>query len=100
MTQCFEEEHSAIAPRSSTAFSTAQKEFSELTRYVERIRQTAPDRLESQTTIEDPETLERAWVLELAYTRATGLDRLVHDAFDNGRSELADGLFTIIPPQR
>ena len=47
-------------------------------------------------TIEDPEPVERAWVLELAYTRATGLDRLVHDAFDNERSELADGLFTII----
>jgi hypothetical protein len=31
--------------------------FSERTRYVERIRQTAPDRLESQMTIEDPETL-------------------------------------------
>jgi hypothetical protein len=40
--------------------------FSERTRYVERIRQTAPDRLEPQMTIEDPETLERAWVLELA----------------------------------
>ena len=25
MTQCFEEEHSAIAPRSGTAFSTAPK---------------------------------------------------------------------------
>ena len=70
--------------------------LSERARYVERIRQTAPDRLDSQMTIEDPETLERAWVLELAYTRATGLDRLVHDAFDNDRSELADGLFTII----
>ena len=51
-------------------------------------------------TIEDPETLERAWVLELAYSRATGLDRLVHVAFDNDRSEPADGLFTIIPPPR
>ena len=73
--------------------------FSERTRYVERIRQMAPDRLESQITIEDPETLEQAWVLELAYTRATGLDRLVHGAFDNDRSELANGLFTIIAPQ-
>ena len=51
-----------------------------------------PDRLESQLTIEDPETLERAWVLELAYTHATGLDRLVHDAFDDDRSDLAGGL--------
>lgn len=37
--------------------------FSERTRYVERIRQAAPDRLEPQMTIEDPETLERARVL-------------------------------------
>jgi hypothetical protein len=30
MTQCFEEEHNAIAPRSSSAFSTAQKGSSAL----------------------------------------------------------------------
>jgi hypothetical protein len=73
--------------------------LSERTRYVERIRKTGPDRIESEMTIEDPETLERPWVLNLAYKRAGGLDRLVHDAFDNDRSELDGNVFTIVPPR-
>jgi hypothetical protein len=31
--------------------------------------------------------------------RLTGLDRLIHDAYDNDRSEVEDGVFTIAPPK-
>ena len=60
--------------------------FSERTRYVERIRQTAPDRLESQITIEDPETLERAWVLELGTLQGKSVaESLLSRSLPNGR---------------
>jgi hypothetical protein len=49
-------------------------------------------------TIEDPVTLSGPWVVNLAYVRATGLDRMIHDDYDNDRSEVEDGLFTILPP--
>lgn len=68
-------------------------------RYTERLRMTGPDRIESQMTITDPETLSRPWVLDLAYTRATGLDRLFHDAYTNDRNELDGDLYTIAPSQ-
>ena len=58
---------------------------------------TGPDRIESVMTIEDPVTLERPYTVELVYVRASGLDRLILDAYDNDRSEVEDGLFTIVP---
>ena len=59
----------------------------------------APDRIESVMRIEDPVTLSEPWVIDLVYTRAAGLDRLIHDDYDNDRSEVEGGLFTIVPDQ-
>jgi hypothetical protein len=58
---------------------------------------TGPDRIESVMTIEDPVTLTAPWVIELAYVRATGLDRMINDDYDDDRSAVEDGLFTILP---
>ncbi|NJO32046.1 MAG: hypothetical protein HC869_01850 [Rhodospirillales bacterium] len=50
-------------------------------------------------TIEDPVTLSAPWGLNLVYERARGLDRMINDDYDNDRSEVEDGLFTIVPPE-
>ena len=68
-------------------------------RYVERIRMVGPDRIENEITIEDPETLTAPWTAKMAYVRAEGLDRLIHEAFTNDRSEAEGGAFTIEPPR-
>lgn len=68
--------------------------------YVERIRRVAPDRIENQLTVTDPERLAHPWTITLAYVPAPYVDRLIHDAYTNDRSELDEGgLFTILPPQ-
>jgi hypothetical protein len=89
-----------VAVRHPPRYFPFSPPLSEQARYIERIRKVGSDRIESQMTIEDPDTLERAWVLNLSYTRAKGLDRLVHDGFDNDRSEVVDGLFTIAPVRK
>lgn len=68
-------------------------------RYVERIRKVGPDRIENEITIEDPETLTGPWTAKMTYVRAEGLDRLIHEAFTNDRSEVENGVFTIEPPK-
>lgn len=75
---------------------------SEKARYIERIRRVSADRMESDFTIEDAETLTGPWTFKLAYVRQPNLDRLIHEAFDNDRVEVdAQGeLLTIKPPQR
>lgn len=74
--------------------------LSEKARYVERIRRTGPDTMESEVTIEDPETLTGPWHAKVSYVREKQLDRLVHDVFTNDRSELDGGAFTIEPPKQ
>ncbi len=72
---------------------------SEQARYVERLRKTAADRIESEITVTDPATLSQPWVIKLAYMRAPALDRMFHNLFDNDRdSIIGDGL-TIDPPK-
>lgn len=73
--------------------------LSEKAHYTERIRRTAPDRMESDITIEDPEALTAPWHVKVAYVREKNLDSLVHDAFTNDRSEASDGVFGIEPPK-
>jgi hypothetical protein len=68
--------------------------------YVERLRMTGPDRIESQLTIEDPATLAKPWVIKVAYQRAKTIDRLIHDTFDNDRSEVEGTGLTIAPPKQ
>jgi hypothetical protein len=73
--------------------------LTEQAHYVERLRKTAPDRIELQITIEDPGALSAAWTEKLAYVRQPGMDRMIHDDYTNDRSELKDGVFTIEPPK-
>jgi hypothetical protein len=68
--------------------------------YVERLRKTGPDRIESEVTIEDPENLTATWVARVAYARQPALDHLVHDDFTNDRSEVENGVFAILPPKQ
>jgi hypothetical protein len=71
--------------------------ISDDTVYTERIRMTGPDRLESEMTITDPTSLTEPWVVQLAYRRVEGMDRMFHLLFDNDRTvEEGDGL-TIAP---
>jgi hypothetical protein len=74
--------------------------LSENARYMERIRRTGADTMESDVTIEDPETLTGPWHAKVSYIREKQLDRLVHDVFTNDRSELDGNAFTIEPPKK
>ena len=67
-------------------------------RYTERLRKVAPDRIESEMTIEDPAILDAPMTGRLAYVRAAGIDRLVHDVFVNDRSVPEGDTFAIAPP--
>ena len=68
--------------------------------YVERLRLTAPGRIESQMTIEDPQTLTKPWIVKLTYLKTPELDRLIHDDFTNDRSEVENDAFAIEPPKK
>lgn len=73
--------------------------LSEKAHYVERLRKTGPDHIEAQITIEDPGVLAQPWVMHVVYQRMPTMDRMIHDTFDNDRSEVSDGKMTIAPPQ-
>ena len=88
-----------VAVRNPNRYFFSSPPLSEQAHYVERLRKVAPDRIESVMRIEDPVTLSEPWVIDLVYTRAAGLDRLIHDDYDNDRSEVEGGLFTIVPDQ-
>jgi hypothetical protein len=84
--------------RSPPEFFQLAPPLSENAVYVERLRRTAPDRIESEITIEDPTTLTAPWKTTVVYMRQGGIDRLVHDSFANDRSDLDGATFTIAPP--
>lgn len=88
-----------LSVRNPNRYFFSSPPLSEQAHYIERIRMTGPDRIESVMTIEDPVTLSAPWVLNLVYTRATGLDRMINDDYDNDRSEVENGFFTIVPPE-
>src|SRR5688500_2270216 len=71
--------------------------LSDQAHYTERLRMTAPDRIEGEMTIVDPATLSGPWVVKLAYERADGWDRLIHDAYDNDRTGFDGDFYTIEP---
>ena len=89
-----------IAVREPVKFFQMVPPFSDQAHYVERLRKTAADRIESQFTVEDPLTLSKPWTVTVAYRRTPNLDRLMHDAFDNDRSEVEGNTFTIAPPKQ
>jgi hypothetical protein len=72
--------------------------FSDKARYVERLRLTAPDRIEGEMTIEDPATLSMPVKLPLSYVRSREVERMVFDSFSNDRSGF-DGQFNTIEAQ-
>jgi len=69
--------------------------------FVERIRMTGPDRLESEITITDPEYLERPWQVHMVYLRHPVLTRLVHesDIFANDRTQPGEGIVADAGPR-
>jgi hypothetical protein len=69
--------------------------FSEKARYVERLRLTAPDRIEGEMTIEDPATLTAPVRIPLSYVRSREVERMVFDSFSNDRSGF-DGQYNTI----
>jgi len=89
-----------VSVRDPTRFFFSSPPLSEQARYVERIRKTSPRRIESTMTIEDPVTLSEPWVVELSYVPASGMDRMIHDAYDNDRSEVDGDTFTITATQQ
>ena len=86
-----------VSVRNPTRYFFSSPPLSEEARYRERIRMTAPNRIESTMTIEDPVTLAEPWVIELVYVPAPGMDRMIHDDYDNDRSEVVGDAFTIVP---
>jgi hypothetical protein len=73
--------------------------LSEEARFVERLRLTAPDRLESDITITDPKYLEKPWHVHMVYLRHSVLQRLVHEGdmgtydrlvVDDGRPQIVE----------
>jgi hypothetical protein len=71
--------------------------LSDQAHYTERLRMTAPDRIEGEMTIVDAATLSAPWVVKLDYKRAAGFDRLLHDAYDNDRTGFDGDFYTIKP---
>jgi len=67
--------------------------------YVERLRKVGPDRIEGTVTITDPATLTQPWVVDVAYKRADGFERMISIDFDNDRTGNEDGVNTIEPPK-
>lgn len=74
--------------------------LSDEARFVERLRQVAPDRIEGTITITDPATLTRPWIIHTAYLRHPFLDRLVHDGVNSAANRVVEvnGVGTIAPP--
>lgn len=89
-----------VSVRNPTRYFFSSPPLSEQARYLERIRKTAADRIESVMTIEDAATLTEPWVIELTYVPAPGSDRLILDDYDNDRSEVDGETFTIVPADR
>jgi hypothetical protein len=73
--------------------------LSEKAHFVERLRRTAADRIESEVTVTDPVFLAKPWVITLSYKRAPAMDRMFHNLFDNDRDVVSGGDLTIDPPK-
>jgi hypothetical protein len=89
-----------ISVREPVKFFQMVPPFTDGAHYTERLRMTAPDRIDTEITVEDPTTLSSPWTVKTFYQRTPNLDRLVHDAFDNDRSEVEGNAFTIAPPKQ
>lgn len=85
----------------SPDFSLFSPPLSENARFIERLRLTAPGRLESSITITDPETLERPWTVHMVYLRHPVIDRLIHEGhmLSNNRIVAEEDGLAIAPPK-
>jgi hypothetical protein len=88
-----------VAVREPNKYFGISAWLSDQAHYTERLRQVSPDRIEGEMTIVDPATLSGPWVVKLAYNRATGWDRLIHDSYDNDRTGFDGDYYTIEAPK-
>ena len=88
-----------ISVREPVKFFQMTPPFTDQAHYTERLRMTAPDRIDTEITVVDPASLTRPWTVKTFYQRTPNLDRLIHDAFDNDRNEVEGDAFTIAPPK-
>jgi hypothetical protein len=80
-------------------FHTRLLPLTEDAHFIERIRRTGPDHMEVEMRIEDPAVLSAPWVVNFSYHKAKGLDRLIHNVFENDRSVVEGDSLTIAPPE-
>ncbi len=74
--------------------------FSEKAHYIERLRLVAPDRIEGEMTIEDPDTLTMPVKVALSYVRTKEIERMVFDDFSNDRTSFDGDFNTIEAPAK
>jgi hypothetical protein len=88
-----------IAVKNPNKYFHGAPPLSDNAHYVERIRMSAPGKIESDIVIEDPETLSGPWKSHVAYIPAEGFDRMVQMEFDNERTGFDGEYNTIEPPK-
>jgi len=74
--------------------------FSAQAHYSERLRRTAPNRIEGEMVVEDPATLTKPMMVKLAYVPAANMDRMIYDTFTNNRSGFDGEFNTIEVPEK
>jgi hypothetical protein len=87
-----------VSVRNGSVLPLKVPPLSDAARFTERLRRTAPDRLELQMRIEDPLVLDAPWDITFEYRRAEGIDRLIHDVMENDRTVVDGDSLTIAPP--
>jgi hypothetical protein len=81
-----------VGIRGDTGFDSSGIEHSDQIRVTERIRQTAPDRLEDEITVIDPKAFIHPWTVTKAYKRgAPNLQIREYVCEENNRDPLAAG---------
>jgi hypothetical protein len=88
-----------VAVQLDAIFPTKLLPLGENAHFIERLRRTGPDRMELEMRIDDPQFLSAPWVVKISYKRAKGLDRLIHNAFENDRTDVQGDSPTIAPPK-
>ena len=81
-----------VGIREDTGFDSSGIEHSDQIHVVERMRQTAPDRLEDEITVIDPKAFVHPWVVTKTYKRgAPNLQIMEYVCEENNRDPLAQG---------
>ena len=85
-----------IAVKNPNIYFHSAPPLSEEAHYAERIHAVSPDRLEMEITITDPVTLTEPWTNTIAFVRAEGFDRMIHEEYSNDRTQYDDAGGTIL----